>query len=209
MAKNLTWNDENIIEKIAKTLIGGGVLLSTTDTVLGLLACANEQGIKRLNDIKCRENKPYLVILNNFDQIRDTLKTNFMIQIETIGKKFWPGPITLILSLQREIYNDLSLFQKTIAVRVPAHDGLRKIAAACGPLLSTSANLTGQSIPRTIDEVDSSIKKSVDLIVISEQSSIMPSTILDCTCYPFKVVREGAISLEQLKEVMPDIVLST
>lgn len=209
MTKISTWNDENIIEKIAKTLIGGGVVLSTTDTVLGLLTCANEQGIKRLNDIKYREKKPYLVILNNFDQIRDTLKTNFMIQIETIGKKFWPGPITLILSLQREIYNDLGLFQKTIAVRVPAHDGLRTLAAACGPLLSTSANVTGDPIPRTIDEVDPMIKKSVDLIVVSQQSSIIPSTILDCTSYPFKVIRQGTISLEQLKEVMPDIVLST
>lgn len=194
----LSWSNIHDVKKVSALLEHDNVIACTTDTILGLLARANEQGYRALNALKQREKKPYVVLVDT----RHTL-TTFLDQQPTYAEKIidacWPGPLTLILPTKPTVFS-YGDFQRKVAFRIPNHDGLQKILRSVGPLFSTSANIAGHPFPKKIGELDDVIKNNVAAVITSPDDPLTtPSTIIDCTHEIPQVIREGAYPISQLE----------
>lgn len=204
--KELLWGNPETIEHLKKELHNGSVILAEGDTVLGLLVDISEKGIAQLDSIKNRSKKPYLILVGDSKKVlkfidKDTNKT---LQIEKLMNSCWPGPVTLIFKAKQGVAHQAISADGTIALRVPDHAGLLKLLTDFDALFSTSANKSGQSVPMSIDQVDSDIMNAVACVVVNDVQnkfqSTMPSTIIDCTGQHLVLVREGAFDVECLKK---------
>lgn len=243
-----------------------------TDTVYGIACDAfSHEGVAKLLSDKGRSRTmPPPVMI--FDQASlSGVADEIPDEVYELGRKFWPGALTVILYSYPSLNWDLGDTQGTVAVRVPNDEFALKLLTEHGPLAVSSANKTGQQAAVNAQQAADQLGENVSLIVdagdrpasagstkestaASDSTSqapdtdvpgsedtetadsgaesapaaettkdtpsetaegtgsddapaqALPSTILDCTCTPFVVVREGAISVEALREVVPSIV---
>ena len=150
------------------------------DTIYGFV-CSTPEAEKRIGLIKGREdNKPYIKLISSPDKLSAISND----KIDSRILSLWPGPLTLIVN---------SLGRGTIALRVPEDDFLIKILNIVNvPVVSTSVNRSGMPPMNKIDEIISNFENSVDLIVDGgDLENSVPSTILDVTGRPYKIVRQG------------------
>jgi L-threonylcarbamoyladenylate synthase len=199
-SKSLSWNNKKDRELLVKILQAGGIALGSSDTVIGLLTSATLQAREKLDAIKQRAEKPYIVLIGSLDKLQHYVETPDSLSVQNIMNNCWPGPVTLIFKARE---NSL-LPQKTIAVRIPLHKGLLDVLQHCDGLLSTSANKAGLPVPATIHEVDAQILQQVDCTITDDQAQkeeILPSTILNCTGDQIVVVREGAYKIADLERI--------
>ncbi len=194
------WQDKNIEDEIIRQLTSELVVASTSDTIIGLLAPLTQKGFDTLNRIKGRSDKPYLVLLSNVQQANQCTDTLLTRPLKALTENCWPGPLTLIVNAKKSVPSFMRSKQGTIALRVPAHEGLQKIAKQMNGIFSTSANQTNKPVPLSMSDLDPEIAKHVALIIDDQQSIVSkPSTILDCTGKEIKIVREGAYSIDVLR----------
>ena len=122
-----------------------------------------------------------------------------------LAREFWPGALTLIVQSQPTLTWDLGETRGTVALRVPDDEITRGLLQATGPLAVSSANRTGMPAATTVEQAQQMLGESVSVYLDGgERSSQEPSTIVDCTVEPFRVVRHGALSEEQLRAVAPE-----
>jgi len=202
----LYWNDSHAIRRVASALDEGKVVFGTSDTILGLLAPLTKAGFNKLNEIKGRSGKPYIVLIGKPDQVL-LFTEKLSSTIKTLINRCWPGPLTLILKAKKNIPSFLTSKKGAIALRMPRHQGILKLLCQFDGLFSTSANKEGQPVPQKISEVDSSIIEQTSFCVLDRPrqrklSGIPPSTILDCTGRTIRIVREGAYSIQMLEELV-------
>lgn len=168
----------------------GKVIAVPTDTVYGLAADAtNDEAIKRLFKIKDREEgKPVPVFVDTMERAKHIAFIEEKKLEETLNKH-WPGAFTAIL-YAREIVSPLARGRGglTVGVRIPDHRFLRDLARAFGkPITGTSANRSGQRPATTAEEVSS--LEGIDMIIDGGICAARPSTVIDFTVIPLKVVR--------------------
>ena len=150
------------------------------DTIYGFIACT-PQSEKGIADIKGREdNKPYIRLISSPDKL-SSLSND---KVDSRILSMWPGPLTLIVN---------SLTGGTIALRVPEDDFLIKILKIIDvPVVSTSVNKSGTPPMNVISEIISTFENDVDFIVDGgDLLNSVPSTILDTTQKPYKIIRQG------------------
>ena len=147
----------------------GKVGLVPTETVVGLVA--GEAGLSRLFEIKGRDpGKPIAMLCESAEEAL-ALGRESPPLARSLAERFWPGPLTLILEAEGG---------GTVGVRVPAHPVTRMVLASHdGPLYATSANPSGGSAPRALDEVDPAISAAVDFTVKGEPGSGEASAVVD------------------------------
>jgi tRNA threonylcarbamoyl adenosine modification protein (Sua5/YciO/YrdC/YwlC family) len=116
---------------------------------------------------------------------------------------FWPGPLTLVCHQQTSLRWDLGETRGTVAVRMPGHDLTREILERTGPLAVSSANKTGMPAATDADQAEEMLGEVVDVIVDDGESpGGEASTIVDVTGSQGRVLRLGALSLEDLNGVL-------
>lgn len=140
----------------------------------------------------------------------DGLATDVPAEARRLAEAFWPGGLTLILHAQPSLDWDLGETKGTVALRIPADDVAQDLLTITGPLAVSSANRTGQPAAQTAAEAEAQLAESVEVYLEdghrpAEGSDALPSTIIDATATPLRVVRQGAISLERLREVVPGL----
>lgn len=200
-SNSLFWSETDRLVSVAHSLKQGGVVLSSTDTVLGLLAVAQESGLQSLNHIKGREQKPYIVLISSLDDLKGLAKLPLADSVQRLVAVCWPGPVTLVLPALSSLPSWLVSAQGTIAIRLPDHAGLRFLAHACGPLFSTSANHAGKPVPRLLGEVDQSILDAVSYVMSDQLTrEALASTLLDCTGSDIRLLREGVFQVAQIEK---------
>ena len=195
--KELTWNDPKSIDLISKTLQKENIVVGSSDTVIGLLAPLTQKGFAQLNQIKERNQKPYLILVENLSKalkLSDDFKRPV---VRALAERFWPGPLTLIVQAKKGIPDYWGSPKGAIAIRVPAHEGLQQLLTHFDGLFSTSANKTSKPIPHSFEDLDPSISAQVAYLVEGPLYDT-PSTIVDVTQEPFTIVRQGAISQDEL-----------
>ncbi|HEX7192254.1 MAG TPA: L-threonylcarbamoyladenylate synthase [Thermoanaerobaculia bacterium] len=175
---------------IAEVLRGGGVVLLPTDTIYGLHAVAtDDRAVGRIAAMKGRdEAKPFVVIGASMQQLRD-IGVEFPERANEVLQSLWPAPLTAILPLRLPVA--ASRGAATLAVRVPDLDWLRALVAICGPLASTSANLSGEPAVETPEMLSHGIQTSLDGIVDGGPLKGEPSVIVDFTGDSTRITREG------------------
>ena len=200
MIQRVDWHDHAAIKAVAEKIKNGAVVAGTSDTVLGLLAKASHAGKNELDRIKQRSGMPYLVLVPSFQAARTLSPVLQLGPVAQMAQAFWPGPLTLIVPAGKDVPDYLQSPTGGIAVRVPDHAGLQELLSECGMLFSTSANLSGHPVPERFSDIDPAIAGQMAYLVGPQQdSTVIPSTILDCTQAKIKIIREGAISKELLK----------
>lgn len=156
------------MEEALNVLKAGGVILYPTDTVWGIGCDAtNADAVARVYSIKGRkEEKAVIMLVDSLDNVARYVRSMPEIASELIEANDGNSPLTLILEGGCGVAANALPAQKTIAIRVPNHkfciDMLRKLRR---PIVSTSANISGEPTPATFDEISDAIKNAVDYIV--------------------------------------------
>jgi tRNA threonylcarbamoyl adenosine modification protein (Sua5/YciO/YrdC/YwlC family) len=193
----------------AKIALGRSALIvMPTDTVYGLVADAfDPTAVRRLFRAKGRSRRmPIPVLIGSIDTLR-ALATNVSPDTRELARSFWPGALTLICRQQPSLSWDLGDSRGTVALRMPDHPDAIDLLQDHGPLAVTSANLTGEPPATTAQQAYESLGESVDVYLDAGPTpGSVPSTIIDATGDDLVVVRQGVITLEQLREVIPDVV---
>lgn len=201
-AEMLNVADAAALERAAGVIRAGGVVAVPTETFYGLAADATHQiAVARIFEIKGRPPTMALpLVAANLVQVT-SLFGPLDGATAKVAKAFWPGPLSLVLSTSPE----LASAEPTVAVRVPAHDFVRALAARVGrPLTATSANLTGAPAADTADAVMASLGELVDLVIDGGRTpGGKPSTIADVRgidgAAP-RLIRDGAIAWSRVLE---------
>lgn len=196
------------IEKGISILKQGGIIAFPTDTVYGLGACANNiQAVGMVYQVKKRpRNMALPLLLADIAQISEVAYPVPEIAW-LLARRFLPGALTLVLHKSSSVPDMVTAGGKTVAVRVPDHPiPLMLIREAEALIVGTSANLSGQPSALTADEVYAQFGDKIDLIIDGGRCpGGKESTIVDVTGETPMVLREGAISREELEKVCPGI----
>ena len=194
-------NAETRIEA-ARIIAEGGVIAFRTDTFYGLGADPlNPDAIRKISELKGREDgKPILLLISDDDQVDRFIQQSAFFKL--VARGHWPAPLTLIGVSRPEVPIELTAGTQSLGVRLPGDEDVRALVRACGgALTATSANVSGQQPARTAQEVANYFPLGIDLIVDGgEATATEPSTVLDVSKSEPRLVREGAISRDELKK---------
>ncbi len=187
----------------------GGIVAFPTDTVYGLGACANlYQAVERVYQVKERpRNMALPLLLAHTLQISEVAEPVPLIAW-LLAHTFLPGALTIVLHKSNSVPDIITGGGITVAVRIPAHPIPVALADGLGmPIVGTSANLSGKPSVLTADKVYSQFGDKIDLVIDGGRcTGGRESTIVDVTGEIPVVLREGAISREELKQVCKSIV---
>ncbi len=199
--KPLLWDKPADFNLILKHLQANQLVISTTDTVLGILGLFCEDIKNNLDAIKQRSSKPYIILIDKIETINYFLDKPLCPDLYQFLEQAWPGPLTIIIKAGVHIPQWAQSPEGTIALRFPRHEGLSKLLAICGMLFSTSANRTGQQTPSTYQELDSVFLENLKISIIVDsltKSSHTPSTIVDFSSRIPRIIRVGAYHSAEL-----------
>ncbi len=195
--KSLDWGVLSGQDLFTKLINDNKIILGPSDTVLGLYGAITKEAFLRLNELKNRCEKPYLLLVKDRYQALSFIDSENIKPFLYLLDMYWPGPLTIIAQARKDVPLWITSYKKTVAVRVPRHEILLNILNNVPALFSTSANLAGQPVPFSLDSVDQSILTNVDAVVVNESEHILkePSTIVDISSGKLVVVRQGALKL--------------
>ncbi len=189
------------IRAAAVVLRSGGMVAFPTDTVYGLGADAfNESAVKRIFNAKNRDKDHGLpVLISQLGQIKQ-LVNKLSKPEEKLIKHYWPGALTIVFKRNSKVPNIVSGGSDTIAIRMPSSEvALNLIEEFGGPIVGTSANRTGFAEAVSAEQADSEIGSWLDYLIPSDEiCSGTPSTILDMTTSPPRILREGGVKTEEI-----------
>ncbi|CAN5279687.1 L-threonylcarbamoyladenylate synthase [soil metagenome] len=199
-------------EAAAAIIKRGGVVAFPTETVYGLGAdIFEEAAIRKVFEAKGRPaDNPLIAHVADASQIK-SLTDNLTPSAELLLQAFAPGPLTVVVHKTQAVPLIATAGLETIGIRMPRLPIAREFLAACGvPVVAPSANLSGRPSPTTWEAVLEDLDERIDCILQGSSSEIgLESTVVDCTHGTPVILRAGAISIEQLRELFPEIRIST
>jgi len=197
--------------RAAEVIRSGGLIVYPTETLYGIGADAtNPSAVRKVHEAKKRqEKKPILVIVDSPEML-SRLVNRISERAKLLMEKFWPGPLTLVFIASPLVPDELTRGSGTIGVRIPSSNlCLKLVTEVQVPLTSTSANPSGEAPERTVGRIQEHLA-GIDLYLdAGELPESLPSTVVDVTSDVPRVLRRGALPIEQLRQVVQDIRLST
>jgi len=197
--------EADLIGQAARVLQSGGVIGYPTETVYGIGCNAfDAEAVNRIIQLKQRDrSKAMILIAADLLQISDLVES-IPESAERLMENFWPGPLTMVFKSSQFLKDFAFRKSKTIAVRIPDCAICLSLLKACDfPIVSTSANRSGQPDATTADELISTFGTDLDLIIDGGRTpSKAPSTVVDLTKNPPRILREGIISVLEINTVL-------
>lgn len=186
----------------AKVLADGELIIYPTDTVYGLGADAtNKNAVDRIFSAKGRDStKAVSVAVATVEQAKELAEFDYV--AEKLAEKFLPGSLTLVLKSRVDL--PLIVVDGKIGIRVPRNEFFQNLLRIFRrPLVSTSANLSGKTEPRTPSEIDEKLFDRIKIIVDDGPTKHgKPSTVVESLGTAMRILREGVISKQQIEEVL-------
>ena len=198
--KRYTKADQKAVVQILKS---GGIVAFPSDTVYGLGALyGNLDALNRLKAAKGRdERKPIPVMISNKEQLAELGVVSDA--AKRLADAFMPGGLTLILAKRPEVADAMTNGFPTIALRMSDDPWLCELIQACGkPLLVSSANLSGAAPGKDGASVLQQLEGRIDAIVMGETHGSLPSTIMDMSSDPPRLIRAGVIKEQAINEIL-------
>jgi L-threonylcarbamoyladenylate synthase len=208
MRLKLLPTDDDGLDRVAKVVKGGGLIVYPTETLYGI-GCDpfNQSAFARARTLKGREGKAFPVLVSGVAEAEKLVVVGKATR--HIMEAFWPGALTLVLKAKAGA-SMLGQGTGKIGVRMPKHElALKIIGVSGGSLVGTSANLSGMPPARAVDELDPRIEGGVDLVVDGGPSELgLASTVLEvqetkgrggCLCIELRVIRKGALGIDAIK----------
>lgn len=188
------------MQKAVEILKKGGIVIFPTDTTF-VIGCRidDEEVVKRLFEIRRRpQTQATLVLVNSIEMAQEYLEQIPNDVKDKLIKKYWPGALTIVLPCKTEKVPKLVRGGgDTLGVRMPNHPVPLELIKGIGlPILGPSANLHGERTPYMFSDLDPKLIGLVDFVVSGETSSVrQPSTVIDCSQKPWKILRQGAVKI--------------
>ena len=208
IAVDPTRPDPAAIEEGARALREGKLVAFPTETVYGLGANAlDESAVQSIFDAKERPaNDPLIVHIAHIGQL-SLCAAHVPIAARKLGLAFWAGPLTMILPKRPAIPDVVTAGLGSVAVRVPAHRVARALMEVSGvPVAAPSANRFSRPSPTSAAHVLDDLHGRIDLIIDGGPTEIgLESTIVDFTVEPPVLRRPGGLTLEQIRDVIPEV----
>ena len=201
-------NDQKGILAACEILKNGGVVAIPTETVYGLAASAyDENAIKSVFTAKGRpQDNPLIVHISDMEMLSEIVLDIPKTAIKC-AEKFWPGPLTMVLKKSDKINDSVSAGLKTVAVRMPCEKTAHSVISESRlPLAAPSANVSGKPSPTTANHVINDLDGKIDAVLMGNECTVgVESTVITLVGEHPVLLRPGAVTLEQLKEILPDI----
>ena len=200
--------DPAALDQAARVLLGGGLAAFATETVYGLGGIATlPAAVAPIFAAKGRSAiNPVIVHVAGIEHARDCV-AEWPETAELLARRFWPGPLTLVLKRADIIPDAVTAGRDTVAVRAPAGGvPLGLIGRTGQPIAVPSANRSNRLSPTRAEHVLADLDGLIDLVIDSGPTSIgLESTVLDLTTAPPRVLRPGPISLRELQETLSGV----
>jgi L-threonylcarbamoyladenylate synthase len=202
--------DEESLKLAADILKGGGIVAIPTETVYGLAACAlDKEALSKVFAAKGRpQDNPLIVHIDSLEML-SKIAVNIPEKAFLCAEKFWPGPLTMVLESSGFVCSEVSAGLDTVAVRMPSDETARKIIRYSGlPLAAPSANASGSPSPTSPFHVLDDLDGKIDAVIMGKNCQVgVESTVISVVENGARLLRPGAVTLEMLREVFPDIVV--
>lgn len=200
MTKLLPANAESI-QAALQILREGGLVAFPTDTVYGVGALVFDgKAVESIYVAKQRPIEKAIPVLLADAADMEKVGMDIPDVAYQLAARFFPGPLTCLIPKKPTLPESVSATE-TVGVRVPDHAAARALLRAAGPMAVTSANISGQPSPSTAQEVLAQLGGRIDLILDGGKTpGGIPSTLVDCTGNDLKILREGPISLEEIRQ---------
>lgn len=195
---------EAAVEAASLAVQRGELVVLPTDTVYGIGADAfDPAAVRALLAAKGRGREMPPPVLVSAATTLDALAVRVPGYARALVEAFWPGPLTLVCHQQTSLQWDLGDTRGTVAVRMPDHEVAREILERTGPLAVSSANRTGMPAATDADQAEEMLGDRVAVIIdAGESPGGEASTIVDVTGSQGRVLRRGALSLDDLNAVL-------
>jgi L-threonylcarbamoyladenylate synthase len=187
----------------------GSLVVLPTDTVYGVGADAfSVSAVSALLRAKGRGRDMPVPVLIGSARTLDGIATRLSQPARDLVEAFWPGALTVICHQQPTLAWDLGDARGTVAIRMPLHPVALELLKATGPMAVSSANISGRAPAANAEEALEQLGDSVEVYLDGGDSGEpVPSTIIDLTGDRPRVVRIGAVDLDELRTVAPDLEL--
>ena len=195
------------IDKICEILDKGGLVISPTDTVYGIMGDAlNEDVIRKVFEVKKRPyDKPLILLMDSFEMVKQYTE-EISEKEKLIIDKFWPGLVTIILKKNDKISDLITSCSDYVGIRIPDNKDLLKIIKKLGrPVISTSANITETEVITSTKLLEKDLVDNIDYIEDGGEIVSESSTIIKVNDNVLEVLREGKIS-DLIREYFEEIV---
>lgn len=193
----------NQLNEVLQTITQEDVIIFPTDTVYGIGASIfSPKALDKIFEIKNRPTDKSLIVLCADELQLEEIVGPLSVDVKKIIDAFLPGGLTLILKCYMSLPEEITRGKQTIGVRIPDHPLALELLKEFGPLATTSANISGEPSPTKIDMLNPVIQRVNYVFDDGETKQQIPSTILDCTKDEFVILREGAITLEEIQKVL-------
>ncbi len=200
--------DKAAICKIAKSIANGRIAILPTGTIYGL-SCRYDRrdSIERIYKIKnINKIRPFIILISKLNDLK-SFASDINPTAKNIIKRFWntenPEPLTLIFKKRETLKESASGSKHTIAIRMAELKFLRDIIDICGPIISTSATISGiKGYPKKIEGIPTLLKKQVDVVVECRFSLAgVESTIVDVIGEVPVLIRKGAVDFKHVLNI--------
>jgi L-threonylcarbamoyladenylate synthase len=191
-----------------QALRDGELVAFPTETVYGLGAHAGHPGaLRRLFELKGRPQTHPLIVHLDSPRFLTRWAREVPVSAEKLAERYWPGPLTLVLPKAPHVHALVTGGQDTVAVRVPAHPMAQQLLTAFGGgIAAPSANRYGRLSPTRADHVRDEFGSAVRVILDGGECKVgLESTIVACLDGSVHLLRPGAISLTQLRRIVPEV----
>ncbi len=198
------------IEQGAAILRRGGLVAFPTETVYGLGAHAlNPSAVRRIFAAKDRPAEDPLIVHIHHIRALAELTEDLPPGVKPLASRFWPGPLTMVMRRSRAVPPEVTAGLDTVAVRIPAHPIAHAlIAAAAIPVAAPSANLFSRPSPTRAAHVLEDLNGRIDLVIDGGSTTVgVESTVLDLTGPVPTILRPGAVTVEMIRAVLPDVTM--
>ncbi len=199
-----------LINAAAEILRHGGIVGIPTETVYGLAASAySDDAIEKVFKAKGRpQDNPLIVHICDLKML-ETVAVDIPQVAYECARHFWPGPFTMVLKRSDTVATSVSAGLDTVAVRMPSEKAAQDIIAAAGlPLAAPSANISGSPSPTSAQHVINDLDGKIDAVVLGDDCKVgVESTVISLVGEKPRLLRPGAVTVEQLREVLPDIII--
>ena len=192
------------IEKAIKILKNGGVAVFPTDTVYGIGSLPEKKAVEKIYKIKKRDfSKKIIALISNKEILKDLVNETEenMEKISEILNEYWPGELTVIFRANCNFTRKFDENMETVGIRIPKNKiALEIIKESGGILLTSSANISGESSVKKIEDLSEELLKNVDIVIPNEESELTgkPSTIVNFENGEITLLREGNILSEEI-----------
>lgn len=197
------------VEAAIAAVKDGGLVVIPTDTSYAVICDAFSSGaITKLRMAKKQNSDIALPIAaGSIETIRGV--ANFSVIANDIATALWPGPLTVLTVAQDSLSWNIGQDGSALAVRVPHHEVAQSVLSGIGPSVMTGAQHFGNPAVQTVEQAQAALSDSVDVYLDGGPLSARISTVIDATTDHVRMIRNGEISLAQLREVMPAVIDAT